>query len=83
MQINYSNINNAKTLKSLYQIIAAASNTLGMLPEECTLEYFKQVIEQSNTNGIIPVGVRSGYWDILLSFQPLIESARKLIKLPC
>lgn len=53
MPINYSNINDAKALKDLYQLIAASSNTLGMLPEECTLEHFEQVIEKSNDYGII------------------------------
>ena len=53
MQVNYSSINDAKALKDLYQFIAASSNTLGMLPEECTLEYFEQVIQKSSSHGII------------------------------
>lgn len=53
MQINYSNIHDAQALKDLYQAVAAASNTLGMLPEECTLEYFEDAIKKSNADGII------------------------------
>lgn len=59
MQIIYSNINNTEALKDLYQLIADSSNTLGMLPEECTLEYFKEVVGKANNYGII-VGAYQG-----------------------